>query len=338
MAFFEQLQHNLRWGPGVDAVALSDSLPPGGYHHDQIYASLRVEGQPRFMSGTGGNVAWRWVTPEYFRTLGVPIIEGSGFTDDEIRSANRFIVLSRSLAERMFPGQSPLGQQVHLASGAPATQDPPYLVVGIAGDVKNGGLAVGEEPEYYRLRRPRAEDWDRGAIVLVKSSLPATTMERWLRQQVASLDPELPVEVGTLRERVGKLADQPRFEMLLVGYFACTGLVLAIIGLYGVTSFSMVQRKPEIGIRMALGASKGDMVRLVLECTMGMVLPGTIAGHTLAFGLAQVWSSLLFNIGPHDAVTFCGVTMLLIAVTVIASLVPAISATRVDPMATLRVD
>src|SRR5450631_2676044 len=164
MAFFEQLQRNLRWGPGVTAVAMSDSLPPGGYHRDQIYASLRVEGQPRFASGTGGNVAWRWVTPEYFRTLNIPLIKGSGFTDDEVASANRFVVLSRSLAEQMFAGENPLGRQVHLASGAPADQDPAYTVVGVAEDVKNGGLAAGEEPEYYRLRRDREEDWDRGAF------------------------------------------------------------------------------------------------------------------------------------------------------------------------------
>jgi len=338
MAFFEQLQRNLRWGPGVTAVAMSDSLPPGGYHRDQIYASLRVEGQPRFASGTGGNVAWRWVTPEYFRTLNIPLIKGSGFTDDEVASANRFVVLSRSLAEQMFAGENPLGRQVHLASGAPADQDPAYTVVGVAEDVKNGGLAAGEEPEYYRLRRDREEDWDRGAVVLVKSSLPAATMERWMREQVASLDPALPLEVGTLRERIAKLADQPRFEMLLVGHFAFTGLVLAIIGLYGVTSFLMVQRKPEVGIRMALGASKRDIVRLVLASAMRMVLPGAIAGLTLAFGLSQILSSLLFNVGPHDAATFCGSTLVLMAAAVIASLIPAIAATRVDPNSTLRVE
>ena len=308
------------------------------YHHDQIYASLRVEGQPRFTSGTGGNVAWRWVTPEYFRALTIPLIEGRGFTDDELASANRFVVLSRSLAERMFYGQNPLGRQVHLASGAPADQDPPYTVVGVAGDVKNGGLVAGEEPEYYRLRRNRAEDWDRRAVVIVESSLPAATMEGWIREQVASLDPALPIEVATLRQDVAKLADQPRFEMLLVGYFACTGLVLAIIGLYGVISFLMVQRKPEVGIRMALGASKGDIVRLVLASAMRMVLPGTIAGLALALGLSQVFSSLLFKVGSHDAATFLFSTMLLFAATVIASLIPAVAATRIDPIDTLRED
>ena len=238
----------------------------------------------------------------------------------------------------MFPGESPLGRQVHLANGAPADHDPDYTVVGVAGDVKNGGLAAGEEPEYYRLRRNRAEDWDRGAILVVKSSLPAATMEHWLREQVSSLDPALPVEVATLRQRVAKLADQPRFEMFLVGYFACTGLALAIIGLYGVISFLMVQRTPEIGIRMALGASKGDIIRLVLASAMGMALPGTIAGLGLALAMSQILSTLLFKVGPRDAATFAGSTILLMTVTILASLIPAIAATRVDPAETLRVD
>jgi ABC-type antimicrobial peptide transport system permease subunit len=163
-------------------------------------------------------------------------------------------------------------------------------------------------------------------------------MERWMREQVASLDPALPIEVITMQERVAKLADQPRFEMLLVGYFACTGLVLAIIGLYGVTSFLMVQRKTEIGVRMALGANKGDIVRLVLVSAMYMILPGTVLGLALSFGLSHVLSSLLFRVRPHDVATFFGSTMLFVAVTAIASLIPAIAATRVDPMTALRVD
>lgn len=338
MAFFDQLGHNLRYGPGVSAVAISDSLPPGGYHHDTLYASLRVEGRARLTTGTGGNVAWRWVTPDYFRTLGIPLIEGDGFTDDELASNDRYIVLSHSLAERMFPGQDPLRQRVHLTANAPADQDPPYMVVGVAADVKNGGLAAGEEPEYYRLRRNRAEDWDRRAAVTVKSNLPAAALQRWMREQIAALDPTLPVEIGTLQERVAKLADQPRFEMLLVAYFAFTGLALAIVGLYGVTAFLMVQRKPEIGIRIALGATKGVVARLVLRDAMRMVLPGTVIGLALTLVLSRTWSSMLFQVGPHDPITFLCATALLGVVTVLAVLVPAFAATRVDPMVTLRAE
>jgi predicted permease len=338
MAFFERLERNLRWGPGINAVAISDSVPPGGYHRDQIYASLRVDGQPRLASGTGGNVAWRWVTPDYFRALNIPLIQGSGFTDEDLASENRFVVLSSSLADRMFSGQNPLGRQVHLASNAPAGQDPPFTVAGVAADVKNGGLAAGEEPEYYRLRRNRAEDWDRGGVVIVRSNLPAGALKNWMRTQIASLNPTLPVEIRTLQEQVTKLADQPRFEMLLVGYFACAGLLLSVIGLYGVTSFLAVQRKPEVGIRMALGASRIDIVRLVLGGAGRMVAPGIVVGIALAFALSQALSGLLFNVRPHDPITYFGAAAILAAVALAATLIPAIGAARVDPIVTLRED
>jgi hypothetical protein len=163
MAFFQRLERNLRYGPGVEALAISDSLPPGGYHRDQVYASLRVEGRAAPITGTGGTVDSRRVTPEYFRALQIPIVEGQGFTDEELTSSNPFVVLSKSLAERLFPGQDPLGQHLHLHNGAPAADDPLCTIAGVAADVKNGGLASGEEPEYYQLRRQKAQDWDRSS-------------------------------------------------------------------------------------------------------------------------------------------------------------------------------
>jgi len=338
MAFFTQLERNLRYGPGITAVAVSDSLPPGGVHGEQIYASLRVEGRPKLASGTGGNIAWRWVTPDYFRALGIAMIEGSGFSDDELGSKGRFVVLSKALAQRMFPGEDAVGKQIHLASGAPVDQDPVYTVVGVAADVKNGGLAGGDLPEYYRLRRNRADDWNRRGVVIVKSSLPAGKAEQWLRAQVATLAPTLPVEIRTMREQVGKIADQPRFEMLLVGYFACAGLLLAIVGLYGMTAFLMLQRRQEMGVRMALGAARGDIVRLALGGAMRMVLPGTALGLALAFAASRALGSMLFGVGPHDPETFLAVTVLLVGAAVMAALVPATAAARVDLAETLRAE
>jgi putative ABC transport system permease protein len=338
MEFFQQLERNLHYGPGVSAMAISDSLPPGGYHRDHIFASLRVEGKPKLASGTGGTVAWRWVTPEYFRALQIPIVQGPGFTEEELASNDRFVVLSKSLAKRIFPGQSVLGQQLHLATGGSTKNDPAYMVVGIAADVKNGGLAGGEEPEYYRLRRNRAQDWDRSSVVILKTTLPPGTIEAWIRSQVASLDPTIPVEIKTLSERVSQMADQPRFEMLLVGFFACTGLILAVIGLYGVVSFLVVQRTQEIGVRMAVGATRNDILRLVLESALRLIVPGTLIGLVLALTLSRVLSSLLFNIGPHDPVAFSCMTGLLILFALLATLIPGASATRIDPTVALRVE
>jgi predicted permease len=338
MAFFQRLERNLRYGPGITAFAISDSVPPGGYHDDQIYAALRVEGRPALSSGTGGRVASRWITPEYFRALQIPVVQGQGFTDEELTSNDHFMVLSKSLAGRLFPGENPLGQHLNLHNGAPKENDPSYTVVGVAADVKNGGLAEGDEPEYYRLRCQRTQDWDRSSVLILKTTLPPAATEAWIRSQVASLDPTVPVDIKTLSERVGKLADRPRFEMLLVGFFAVTGLLLAVIGLYGVISFFVVQRTQEIGIRMAVGASRADILRLVLENALRLIVPGVFLGLVLAFALSRVLSSLLFNVAPHDPVTFTGATGLLILVALLATLIPGCSATRVNPTVALRCD
>lgn len=338
MAFFQQLERTLRYGPGIQALAISDSLPPGGYHQDQVYASLRVEGRPALSSGTGGTVASRWVTPEYFRALQIPVVQGQSFTAEELTSNDHFVVLSTSLAGRLFPGENPVGQHLHIHNGAPAANDPAYTVVGVAADVKNGGLAGGEEPEYYRLRRQNAQDWDRSSILILKTTLPPGTVDSWVRSQVASLDPTVPVDIKTLSERVGKMADQPRFEMLLVGFFACTGLLLAVIGLYGVISFFVVQRTQEIGIRMAVGASRADILRLVLASALRLIVPGVVLGLILALTLSRVLSSLLFNVAPRDPAAFAAVTGLLILVALLASLIPGSSATRVNPTVALRCD
>lgn len=338
MAFFQRLERSLRYGPGVEAFAISDSLPPGGSHRDQVYASLQVEGKPVLASGTGGTVASRWVTPEYFRALQIPIVQGQGFTEAELTSNDHFVVLSKSLAGRLFAGQDPIGQRLHLHHGAPAESDPVCVVVGIAADVKNGGLAGGEEPEYYQLRRNRAEDWDRSSVLILKTSLQPGSTDAWIRSQVASLDPTAPVEIKTLSERVGKLADRPRFEMLLVGFFACTGLVLAVVGLYGVIAFFVVQRTQEIGLRMAVGASRADILQLVLTNALRLIVPGAILGLVLAAALSSVLQSLLFNVSAHDPAIFAAATGLLILVALLATLTPAHSATRVNPTAALRCD
>jgi predicted permease len=338
MAFFQRLERNLRYGPGIAAFAISDSLPPGGYHRDQVYASLRVEGRPALSSGTGGTVVSRRVTPEYFQALQIPIVQGQGFTDEEVRSNDRVVVLSRSLAGRLFPGQNPLGQHLHLHNGAAADADPTYTVAGVAADVKNGGLAEGDEPEYYQLRREQAQDWDRSAVLILKTTLPPGATEPWIRSQVASLDPTVPVDVKTLSEKVGKLADRPRFEMLLVGFFALTGLLLAVIGLYGVISYFVVQRTQEIGMRMAVGASRADILRLVMVNALRLIVPGVLLGMALALALSRLLSSLLFNISAQDPITFAGVTGLLILIALLATLIPGSSAARVNPMIALRHD
>lgn len=336
MAFFQQLVRNLRYGPGVTALAVSDSLPPGGNHHDQIYASIGVEGRPKLGSGTGGNVAWRSVTPEYFRALGIPIVRGRAFSDDEFFSKDNFVVISSLLATRLFPGADPVGKRLHVAVGAAEAQDPLYTVVGVAADVKNGGLAGGDEPEYYRLRRSAPEAWDRNAIVILQTNLAGDGAETWLRSQVAALDPTVPVKVERLSERISAMADQPRFEMVLISFFALTGLALAMVGLYGVVSFAVVQRTQEIGVRMALGATKREILALVLGSGLRLMVWGTAIGVLLALMASRALASLLYKTSSHDVLAFSAIMLLMGVVAAVATLIPAAAATRVEPTVALR--
>lgn len=170
-----------------------------------------------------------------------------------------------------------------------------------------------DEPEYYRLRRYRAEDWNGAAVVILRTALPAETMGRWIRGQVAELDPTVPVEIETVSERIHRLADQPLFETVLVGLFAATGLLMAMIGLYGVLAFLAARRTQEIGLRMALGASRRDIVRVMLASGLRLLLPGMFVGLLMALAATRMLASLLFHVGPNDPMTFTVATALLLA-------------------------
>jgi putative ABC transport system permease protein len=340
LAFFQQLTTRLKFGPGISVVSVSDSIPPGGGGFGGRLDEIVVAGRPA--PRISGVVASRLVSPEYFRALDISIIQGAGFREEDMTASHRTIVLSKRLAGLFFPNTNPIGQQMRFGKYDPS--EPWSTIVGVAADVKNGGLTKQEVPEYYQLRRNLADDWDVGgtfgktSVVVVRSSLPADRTSRWIRSQVAALDPTLPVDIATLRQRVAKLADQPRFQTTLVSFFATTGLVLAMIGLYGVIAYLVAQRTQEIGVRMALGADKGDILRLVMGRSLRLIVSGIAVGLVAALAATRVLSSLLYSIGPHDPVTFGLVTLLLVLVAIVAALIPARSATSVNPIVALRCD
>jgi putative ABC transport system permease protein len=340
LAFFQQLTTRLKFGPGISVVSVSDSIPPGGGGFGGRLDEIVVAGRPA--PRISGVVASRLVSPEYFRALDISIIQGAGFREEDMTASHRTIVLSKRLAGLFFPNTNPIGQQMRFGKYDPS--EPWSTIVGVAADVKNGGLTKQEVPEYYQLRRNLADDWDVGgtfgktSVVVVRSSLPPDQTSRWIRSQVAALDPTLPVDIATLRQRVAKLADQPRFQTTLVSFFAATGLVLAMIGLYGVIAYLVAQRTQEIGVRMALGADKGDILRLVMGRSLRLIVSGIAVGLVAALAATRLLSSLLYSIGPHDPVTFGLVTLLLVLVAIVAALIPARSATSVNPIVALRCD
>ena len=331
MAFFQLLEARLRKMPGADVVAVSDSLPPGGWHHDHIFAAIRVEGKPLPAEGTGGTVAWRWVTPDYFRALRIPIVRGRGFTEADRASSDHFMIVSQSLARYLFQNEVPIGRHVQ-----PGLEGPWYTIVGVAADVKNGGLTGGDEPEYYRLRRNSPEDWSRDASLTVETSIAPAAVERWMHSEVAAIDPTIPVVTETMSQRVSKLAERPRFEAALLGLFAMIGVLLAAMGIYGVIAFLVAQRTSEIGVRMAMGATKLDILELMGMQGLRMIAAGTLAGLCIAAIGSHALSSLLFGVRPNDPLSFASVCLLLAVVAGIATWVPACQAMKVEPSQALR--
>jgi ABC-type lipoprotein release transport system permease subunit len=231
----------------------------------------------------------------------------------------------------MFPGEDPIGRHLQ-----PGLEGPWYTIVGVAAEVKNGGLTAESEPEYHRLRPNRAGDWQHSARLTVQTAIASATTEQWIRSEVASLDPTLPVETETMTQRVSKLADRPRFEAALLGLFASIGVLLAAVGIYGVIAFLVTQRTQEIGVRMALGATRRDILRLFGMQGLRMIAVGGVLGVLLALTGLRALSSLLFGVRAGDPLSFVLVCLFLIAVATLAIWIPARKATQVEPMHALR--
>jgi putative ABC transport system permease protein len=341
MAFFERLEARLDRLPGVTAAALSDSIPPSGPMRAMPYTAIQAERHPRYTKGVGGMIGWRFITPGYFAAMGVPILRGRGFTPQDRNAAENSVVISASLARRLFPQEDPIGRHVRF-SGAPW-----YTVAGICGDVKSQGLAEPAGPEYYLVRR-RGDDpvyrnqmpptgW-RGAYAIIRTPEDPAAAADTLRRTIAALDPTVPIEVRTMRERVGRLAERPRFDATLLGLFAAMGVLLAAIGLYGVIAFLVAQRTQEIGVRMALGATPPDIVKLMLSHVARWTLLGTLLGIAGSLASAHWLRAMLFGVTAYDPVAIASAVVLLLSVAMLAAWLPSRRAARVDPMRALRIE
>lgn len=328
--FYDALEERLSQIPGVAYLALSDSLPPAGGMHGRPLANMRVAGHPPF-DGNSGMIAFRYVTPSYFRTLGIPLIAGRGFEEKERTSAESSLVLSESLAKRMFGQDSALGQRMALDNtGSWLT------VVGIAGDVKNNGLNTPAAPEYYRLRVRNSNQLGHSGVAIFRTSLSPEIVRRWVQKTIGSLDPTLPVEMIFLPERVHHLNDQPRFLAWVVGIFAGTGLLLAGVGLYGVMSFLMANQTKEIGVRTALGATPTDILLLVHKQAGAWTTLGIVGGLGFSFAFTRLIRGLLFDTSPYDPLSLSLAALLLALVGILAASRPARLAAKVDPATSLR--
>ncbi len=339
LAFFHRLESRLQALPGAPVYAISDSIPPFGGYRARPYFVLNVEGRPALPEGAGGMVGWRYVTPGYFAAMGIPIVEGRGFLEQERKSAEMPIVLSQELARHLFPEGNAIGR--HILRGPNGTW---HTVVGVAANVVNVGLQRRPEPEYYELRKNFADDtysnrapgvgW-RSASLVLRSPLRAEAA-KMVRSIMTDLDPAVPLTIETLRQRADTLTVTPRFDAFLLSGFAGAGLLLAAIGIYGVIAFLVGQRTREVGVRMALGATPASVMRLFLGHAAGWTLAGLAAGIAGSLAVTRVISSLLFGVNQHDPLTLAGAPAVLMTVALLAAWMPSRRAARIDPVRTLR--
>jgi predicted permease len=334
LAFFDQLLERARRMPGMLAAALSDSLPPHGQARSMIFSNIEVEGRPSQREGTGGMVTWRLVTSGYFEALRISILRGRPFAPEDRHASEPAVILSERLTRRLFPNENALGKRVRFGR----EEQPWHTVVGIAADTRNAGLILEPEPEYYVAQRRLARDATRRGFVVVRTQADPTISSAFLRAGVAELDPELPVSIQTMDERVAELAARPRLTAWLLASFAGLALFLACTGLSGVAMYLVSQRTRDIGVRMALGATPAKVSRAVLWEAARWVAAGALIGILLSWTTARVVSSFLHGVTPWDPVTWVGVLLLLAATLGAAVLRPALRAARIDPMNALRCD
>lgn len=328
--FYSEVLRRVRALPGVETAAATTDLPLSG---TDSYLGFQIEGRPPAGPGDGPESGLHQVTPDYFRALGIPILRGRPLNQGDVDGALSVKVVSQTLAERYWPGEDPIGKRI--SYGTNEKNEPQWsTVVGVAGDVRQKGLHAEPRPEAYAS----ALQWpSRYMTLIVRSPLDPAALAEAVRREVRAVDPDVPAyEVKTLREVLdGSLAAR-RFNMALLMIFAAVAVALAGVGLYGVIAYMVNQRTHEIGVRLALGAGRADILRLVVGHGMALAIGGVVLGLAGAFALTRLMASLLTGVAVTDPLTYIFVGLLLSAVALLACYVPGSRAARVDPMAALR--
>ena len=323
-AFFDEVRRKVSQQPGVKSVAISTALPLA----PKRITPVLPEGQPEVPIAERPFITIEAVSPEWFHTMGVPIQGGRAFTDADIKTAPKVVIVNQMFARRFWPNENPIGR--HVAVG----RQTPSEVVGVASDVLNTGLAVPSAPQLYL---PFAQLPWADANLLVRSELSSTSSVQEVKDAIASLDPEQSItNVRTGDELLSAGRTQPRLMMSLVGQFSTLAFVVSIIGIYGVLSYAVAQRKRELGIRLALGASKEDVVRLLLRQGLSMTFMGVVTGLIVSAVLTRVLKSMLFQISSLDLLTFALATFLFLLIAILACYLPARRAASVDPLMVMK--
>jgi len=327
-AFFQQLLGRLRTLPGVKAAGLCNSLPLS--RRQRMVIGLRFQGQPARPSDQVQSIPSISVSPDYFRAMGIPIIQGRPFTVHDDAEAPKVAILNQTMAREFFFNENPIGKR--MVTGQSANDI--ATVVGVVGDVRNRGLDAQPQAAFFV---PFSQEPDSTMEVALLTAVEPASMAAAVAEAVAAIDPEQPVfNISTMDERLAASVAPRRFNLLLLGSFALLALLLAGVGIYGVVSYAVVQRTHEVGVRMALGAKRRDVLKLIVAQGMVLLIVGIGLGLIGSFLLTRFLASLLYGVRPTDSPTFAAVSLLLAAVAIVACYIPARRATKVDPMVALR--
>src|ERR1700754_2939114 len=327
-AFYTDLIQRVKAKPGVQSAAAVNYLPLGGSNSSDAYL---IEGEAEPAPGNENIGRYRTCTPDYFTTMQIPIVRGRAFTEQDKAGAPLVIIVNETLARKHWPGQDAIGKRIRF--DAPLDKAPWMEVVGVIKDVKHE-LTLEVTPEYYL---PHAQDVWRSMVVVARTTVDPASLAGSIRQDVWAIDKDQPVfDVRTMEEVRSLSVGLQQFNSVMIGIFAGVALLLAAIGIYGVMAFAVTQRTREIGIRMALGACKTDVLRLIVVNGMRLAFIGLGIGLIASWALSPFIAGLLFGVEPTDPLTFSVVSTCLLSAAFLACYLPARRATKVDPLEALR--
>jgi predicted permease len=330
LTFYDQLEDRLLSLPGVQRVALSNSMPVWGFNSS---GGVRIEGQPEPEQGKWPEVFFEQVSRGYFETIGLRLISGRAFNATDIAGNTEVVIINDTMAHRFWPNENPLGKRIGRTANRPWME-----VIGVVSDVSFPASLA--EP-YTRLQafRPLTQAPGSFVNVTIRTTGAPDDLTRPMRRVLADLDPTLALHrLRSARSLVDEGLGSVSLLGTLLGAFAALGLVLAAIGIYGVTSYSVVQRTSELGIRMALGAQAHDVLWLVLSTGAGVIAIGALIGSAGAIAVARVLASMIPTLPTRDPGALAGLILFLVVIALVACFVPAGRATRVHPLVALRHD
>jgi putative ABC transport system permease protein len=330
--FYSRVIEKLSVAPGVIDAGVINTLPLD----KGPTTGFRVEGRPIETPDKWPMVNYRDVSPNYFRAMGIPVVQGRAYTERDNTGAPLVMIINQQTAREIFPDENPIGKRITFGNVEQNGQPRWFEIVGVVANVRS--LELREEPQAEIYFSTLQDYWPAMSIV-VRSSVEPSTLAASVRQVVNEIDKSVPVsQVKTMDRIVSESITQPRFNLFLLGLFGTVAMLLSAAGIYGVTAYTVSQRTHELGIRLALGAQVGDVLKMILGQGMAVIGVGLALGLVAAFALMRLLRSLLFGVGENDPATFVAITIVLLIVALIACYIPARRAKKVDPLEALRAE